>query len=53
VRYQRAASIPLLMSIDAEWGLAMRVEKTPQYPYAITLVPLPETSFGLRTGKRQ
>jgi hypothetical protein len=24
VRYQRAASIPLLMSIDAEWGLAMQ-----------------------------
>ena len=29
------------MSIDAEWGLAMRVEKTPQYPYAITLGALP------------
>lgn len=42
VRYQRCAPIPLLMSIDAEWGLAMRVEKTPQYPYAITLGALPE-----------
>jgi beta-glucosidase-like glycosyl hydrolase len=31
------------MSIDAEWGLAMRVEKTPQYPYAITLGALPES----------
>ncbi len=37
VRFQKCASTPLLMSIDAEWGLAMRVEKTPQYPYAITL----------------
>lgn len=36
-RYQRAAKYPLLISIDAEWGLAMRVENTPQYPYAITL----------------
>jgi beta-glucosidase-like glycosyl hydrolase len=43
VRYQSCASIPLLMSIDAEWGLAMRVEKTPQYPYAITLGALPES----------
>lgn len=42
VRYQKCASTPLLMSIDAEWGLAMRVEKTPQYPYAITLGALPD-----------
>jgi beta-glucosidase-like glycosyl hydrolase len=37
VRYQKAAKHPLLIAIDAEWGLAMRVENTPQYPYAITL----------------
>ncbi len=36
-RYQKAAAYPLLIAIDAEWGLAMRVENTPQYPYAITL----------------
>ncbi|TDD95100.1 glycoside hydrolase family 3 protein [Flavobacterium cellulosilyticum] len=42
VRFQQCATTPLLMSIDAEWGLAMRVEKTPQYPYAITLGALPE-----------
>jgi hypothetical protein len=35
------ATTQLVMSIDAEWGLAMRVEKTPQYPYAITLGALP------------
>ncbi|WP_026713429.1 glycoside hydrolase family 3 protein [Flavobacterium daejeonense] len=47
VRYQKCASTPLLMSIDAEWGLAMRVEKTPQYPYAITLGALPENKKDL------
>lgn len=36
-RYQKAAAHPLLISIDAEWGLAMRIEETPQYPYAMTL----------------
>ncbi len=36
-RYQKVAKYPLLISIDAEWGLAMRIENTPQYPYAITL----------------
>ena len=36
-RYQKASKYPLLISIDAEWGLAMRIENTPQYPYALTL----------------
>ncbi len=36
-RYQTAAKVPLLIAIDAEWGLAMRIENTPQYPYAIAL----------------
>ncbi len=36
-RYQKNAPFPLLIAIDAEWGLAMRIENTPQYPYAITL----------------
>jgi beta-glucosidase-like glycosyl hydrolase len=36
-RYQAASAIPLLISIDAEWGLAMRIENTVQFPYAITL----------------
>ncbi len=36
-RYQNAAKHPLLIAMDAEWGLAMRIENTPQYPYAVTL----------------
>lgn len=36
-RYQKASKYPLLIAIDAEWGLAMRIEETPQYPYALTL----------------
>jgi len=47
IRFQKCATTPLLMSIDAEWGLAMRVEKTPQYPYAITLGALPESEINL------
>jgi beta-N-acetylhexosaminidase len=47
VRFQKCAVTPLLMSIDAEWGLAMRVEKTPQYPYAITLGALPDSEIHL------
>src|SRR5690606_101985 len=43
-RYQKTSKVPLLVAIDAEWGLAMRIENTPQYPYAITLGALTEYS---------
>ncbi|MFK5972285.1 MAG: glycoside hydrolase family 3 N-terminal domain-containing protein [Flavobacteriaceae bacterium] len=43
-RYQKAAQHPLLIAIDAEWGLAMRIENTAQYPYAITLGAIRENN---------
>ncbi|MCS5490366.1 glycoside hydrolase family 3 protein [Algoriphagus limi] len=36
-RFQAVSKVPLLICIDAEYGLAMRIENTPQYPFAITL----------------
>ncbi|WP_291788524.1 glycoside hydrolase family 3 protein [Cecembia sp.] len=53
-RYQSLAKTPLLISIDAEFGLAMRVEDTPQYPYAITLgaLPLDQIKLVRETGYR-
>lgn len=36
-RFQAVSRIPLLISIDGEYGLAMRVEDTPAYPFAISL----------------
>ncbi|MCS6968779.1 MAG: glycoside hydrolase family 3 N-terminal domain-containing protein [Cytophagales bacterium] len=36
-RYQRLAKIPLLISIDAEWGLGMRLDSTISFPRAMTL----------------
>lgn len=35
--WQALAQTPLMVSIDAEWGLAMRVKKTLAYPYQMTL----------------
>jgi beta-glucosidase-like glycosyl hydrolase len=55
-RYQQVSKIPLLISIDGEYGLAMRVENTPQYPFAITLGALKNdaekwvTEVGYRMG---
>lgn len=35
--YQRAAEVPLLVAIDAEWGLGMRLDSTISFPYQMTL----------------
>ncbi len=52
-RYQKAAQFPLLVAIDAEWGLAMRIENTNQYPYAITLGAIQEnTELIFEVGKQ-
>lgn len=36
-RYQNASKIPLLITIDAEWGLGMRLDNTISFPKNITL----------------
>ncbi|PZX53482.1 beta-glucosidase-like glycosyl hydrolase [Algoriphagus ratkowskyi] len=46
-RYQAISKTPLLISIDGEYGLAMRIEKTPQYPFAITLGAIKENALEL------
>ncbi|MBP9209809.1 MAG: serine hydrolase [Saprospiraceae bacterium] len=35
--YQRAARVPLLMSIDGEWGLGMRMTDIPAFPKQLCL----------------
>lgn len=36
-RYQSQSKIPLLIGIDAEWGLGMRLDSTYRYPWNMTL----------------
>lgn len=36
-RLQASSAIPLLIAMDAEWGLAMRLDSTVRYPYQMTL----------------
>src|SRR5690606_11502087 len=38
-------------AMDAEWGLAMRIENTPQYPYAISLGALREVDLIQEVGR--
>ncbi|WP_439488303.1 glycoside hydrolase family 3 protein [Algoriphagus sp.] len=46
-RYQAISKTPLLISIDGEYGLAMRIEQTPHYPFAISLGAMKENAVNL------
>ena len=35
--FQALSKVPLLVAMDAEWGLAMRIDSTVRYPYQMTL----------------
>jgi beta-N-acetylhexosaminidase len=36
-QYQKLAHVPLLVAMDGEWGLGMRLDSTISYPYQMTL----------------
>ncbi|MFD2999337.1 glycoside hydrolase family 3 N-terminal domain-containing protein [Pontibacter toksunensis] len=36
-RYQSESKVPLMVTIDAEWGLAMRLDSTVRFPYQMSL----------------
>jgi len=50
--YQTKAKTPLLISIDGEWGLAMRLDSTPQYPRQMTLGAIQNDSLIYQMGKQ-
>ena len=50
--YQDKAKTPLLISIDGEWGLAMRLDSTPKYPKQMTLGAIQNDSLIFRMGQQ-
>ena len=48
--YQSISHTPLMIGIDGEWGLAMRLQKTQKFPYAITLGALQDDSLVYAVG---
>jgi beta-glucosidase-like glycosyl hydrolase/CubicO group peptidase (beta-lactamase class C family) len=50
--YQSKAKTPLLISMDAEWGLAMRLDSTPRYPKQMTLGAIKNDSLIFYMGKQ-
>lgn len=43
-RFQKESKVPLLISIDGEWGLAMRLDSTMKFPKQMTLGAIQDTS---------
>ena len=50
-QYQAAAKLPLLISADAEWGLAMRLDSTFSFPYAMTLGAIQDVQLVRKTAE--
>ncbi|MDO5607324.1 MAG: glycoside hydrolase family 3 N-terminal domain-containing protein [Capnocytophaga sp.] len=50
--YQALSKIPLMISMDAEWGLAMRLDSTFAYPWNMTLGAIKNNDLIERTGAR-
>ncbi|MFW5760545.1 MAG: glycoside hydrolase family 3 N-terminal domain-containing protein [Cyclobacteriaceae bacterium] len=44
-RYQAKAKVPLLIGIDAEWGLSMRLDSTIVYPKQMTLGAITDNRY--------
>ncbi|WP_224997848.1 glycoside hydrolase family 3 N-terminal domain-containing protein [Cesiribacter sp. SM1] len=36
-RFQRESKVPMMVAIDGEWGLAMRLDSTARFPYQMSL----------------
>jgi beta-N-acetylhexosaminidase len=44
-RFQSKSKIPMLIGIDAEWGLSMRIDSTHSYPWNMTLGAIKNNSL--------
>ena len=50
-RYQSISKIPLINSIDGEWGVSMRIDSTPIFPWAMTLGSVQDDYLIYKMGK--
>lgn len=48
--YQTASEIPLMIAIDGEWGLSMRLDSTVKYPWQMTLGAIQDDSLIYKMG---
>lgn len=50
-KYQLLSKVPLLIGMDAEWGLAMRLDSTIRYPRQMTMSAIQNDSVVYQMGK--
>ncbi len=50
--FQKTAKVPLMIAMDAEWGLAMRLDSTYAFPWNMTLGAIEDLSLIFKVGKR-
>lgn len=50
-KLQSLAKVPLLLAMDAEWGLGMRLDSTVSYPFMMTLGAIQDDSIIYQMGK--
>ena len=48
--YQSISQVPLLIAMDAEWGLGMRLDSTISYPYQMTLGAIQDNNLIYQMG---
>ncbi len=49
--YQALSKVPLMVGIDGEWGLAMRLDSTVRFPRQMTLAAIKDTALIYQMGK--
>ena len=50
-RYQKKAKLPLFIGIDAEWGLAMRLDSVGRFPWNMTLGAIQDMNLIEKVGE--
>jgi beta-N-acetylhexosaminidase len=51
-KYQKLAKVPLLMAMDGEWGVGMRLDSTISYPYQMTLGAIQDNNLIYKMGQQ-
>lgn len=49
--YQKLAKVPLLIAMDGEWGLGMRLDSSISYPYQMTLGAIQDNALIYKMGQ--
>jgi beta-N-acetylhexosaminidase len=50
-KYQKLSKVPLLVAMDGEWGVGMRLDSTISYPYQMTLGAIQDNSLIYKMGQ--